>query len=246
MRTLLLAFLLAFAAAPALAAEGLWLTWDECVLDPAAPHNRNSPCLGNVNGQDLYCAFQMPFPVDSVLGVDIVVDVQHGSPVLPSWWQFAPDSCRAGQLRVSFDFSTSSFCTDFWFGNGVGGLQGYYQGEPRGGANQARIKIAGAVLPGFGYRQLTAADVYYAAKLTITNAHTVDPGGCPGCINPACLVLNSIAIRRQPGAPGGDVFLQGPGPGNGNFATWQGGSGADCTAVPVRSMTWGRVKSLYR
>jgi hypothetical protein len=63
---------------------------------------------------------------------------------------------------------------------------------------------------------------------------------------PACLVLNSILVRRSPGAVGGDSFVSTPGPGDANRATWQG-TGADCSAVPVRRQsTWGAVKSLYR
>ena len=43
-----------------------------------------------------------------------------------------------------------------------------------------------------------------------------------------------------------EVTLETPGPSGANRATWAGGSGADCSAVPVRSSSWGRLKSLYR
>ena len=69
---------------------------------------------------------------------------------------------------------------------------------------------------------------------------------CGGCAGSACLVLNGMWIRRQPGAVGGDVLLSEPGTGQANWATWQGGTGADCAAVPVRAVTWGRLKGLYR
>lgn len=71
-------------------------------------------------------------------------------------------------------------------------------------------------------------------------------GSCAGCLAPACLVLNGITIRRLPGAPGGDVIISSVGAGNPNWVTWRGGAGADCSLVPVRAVTWGRIKTLYR
>ena len=234
-------------AAPARGAGGLYLTWNECVLGPGASHDRADGCSSNLVTQDLYCAFQMPASADSVLGVEIVVDVQHADAALPDWWQFAAGGCRAGFLRADFDFTTRTACSDFFLGFAAGGLQGYYVGQPRGADSQARIKLAASLLPSFGYASLDATHTYYAARITLTNDDTAPPAAvCAGCADAACLVLNSILVRRQPGAAGGDVFLQTPGPGNANFATWQGGAGADCAAVPARSMTWGRIKSLYR
>jgi len=89
--------------------------------------------------------------------------------------------------------------------------------------------------------------MYYGARLNLSNAGTVAPQTvCEGCLGSACLVLNSVLIQRQPGAAGGDVLIGQPGPGDANFATWRGGSDAGCRAVPVRAVTWGQVKSLYR
>lgn len=227
------------------AEEGLFLTWGDCALGSSA-RDLASPCDSNTGGQSLFCAFRLPFAADSVLGLELVVDVQHADATMPSWWMFAPGGCRAGDLRPTFDFRTLSACQDFLLGNASGGLQDYTVGQPRGGAGQARIRIAAALLPGFGYATLDATDMYYAAVLTIPNDFSTGISACPGCADPACLVLNSILVRRQPGVPGGDIYLTTPGPGDANFATWQGGVGADCNTVPVRAVTWGRVKGLYR
>ena len=227
------------------AAEGLYLTWGDCALGTSA-HDQSNACDTNLDGQRLFCAFRMPFAVDSVLGLELVVDLQHSDAAMPAWWMFAPGGCREGYLRPSFDFTNQSSCRDFLLGRGSGGLQDYTVGQPRGGANQARIRIAVAMLPSFGYATLNATDLYYAAELTILNGFTTGTSACDGCADPACLVLNSILVRRQPGAVGGDIYLTAPGPGDANFATWQGGAGANCSTVPVRAMTWGRVKGLYR
>jgi hypothetical protein len=246
--TVILLELASAATAPAArAAEGLYLSWVDCVLAPAARHDFGYTCTGNLGQQDLYCAFRMPASADSVLGVEVMVDVVHADPALPEWWRFDPAGCRAGALVAHFDFTLKTACADFLLGQAAGDVQGYYVTQPHGAPNQARIMAAAAVLPSAGYRQLDATSMYYAARLTILNLNTVPPEAvCQGCGSPACLVLNGIIIRRQPGAAGGDVYLSTPGEDNANFATWQGGAGANCAAVPVRAVTWGRVKSLYR
>jgi hypothetical protein len=235
------------AAAPrARAVEGLYLTWGECVLGGAASHDLINSCAGNAGQSDLYCAFRMPAPADSVLGMELVVDVQHSEATLPDWWRFDNGGCRAGQLTASLDFTARTACTDFYLGNAAGGLQGYYVTQPNGGANQARIRVAASVLPSFGYAVLDTSSTYYAARIIITNALSAGGSACAGCATPACLVLNTITVKRQPGTEGGDQVLTTPGPANANWATWQTGTGANCAAVPARPVTWGRLKSLYR
>lgn len=228
------------------AAEGLFLTWNDCALAPGSAHDLQQSCTSNLGGQDLLCAFRMPSPADSVLGIELEVDVQHADVSLPDWWRFDTGGCRVGDLLARFDFHSGSPCVDFFLGHASGGLQGYYLNQPRGGSNQASIKVAAAQLPSAGYVHLDSTSMYYAARLTLTNALTDGATSCAGCLHPACLVLNSILVRRQPGAVGGDVFLSVPGPNDANWATWQGGTGANCSAVPARTVTWGRLKGLYR
>ncbi len=233
-------------AVPARATEGLFLTWVDCALAPGSPHDLSSSCLSNLGSQDLFCAFRMPFPTDSVLGVEIVVDVQHANATLPDWWRFDNVGCRAGELRAGTDFPAASPCVDFFQDEAFSDLQGYYLTEPNGESNQASIRVAASLLPSAGYVQLDSSSMYLGVRLNISNALTVGVTPCGGCLDPACLVLNSVLVRRQPGAEGGDVFLSVPGPDDANWATWQGGMGANCAAVPVRPVTWGRLKELYR
>ncbi len=244
---LLTGVLLCGAVGPAPRAdEGLFLSWGDCAPGTST-HDLSNACDTNVGEQELFCAFRMPFAVDSVLGLELVVDVQHSAASLPDWWRFSsPGGCRAGILQPTFDFTGRSACQDFFLGNATGALQSYTVGQPHGGANQARMRVAASMLSSFGYATLNATDMYYAAVLTIANDYTVGGTVCRGCAGPACLVLNSILVLRQPGAAGGDINLTVPGPAGANYATWQGGAGADCSAVPVRRMTWGQIKGLYR
>ena len=233
---------LVFSAAPARSAEGIYLTWNECPLSTLSASDFTASCAADSGEQSLYCAFTMPFALDSVIAVEITLDVQVAGS-LPPYWEYAADGCRFGSLSAKSEFAAATACTDFWAGRaGMEGLAGYYAGEPRGGAGQARIRITFAVASG-QYLRLDAERMYYAARVVFKNRRTTS---CLGCSTPACLVLNSILIGRLPGAPGGDhVCLEVPGPNLANRATWQG-VGGDCNAVPVKVRTWGQLKSLYR
>lgn len=235
---------------PATAGAGIYLSWDDCALSPAHSQNRTFACNDNASQKELDVAFTMPQAVDNLIAVEIVVDLQSAGSVLPDWWRLDPDGCRRGNiLQASADFVGKTACQNLWAGSPdppVVGVQGYIPTEPRGQPSQARIKVDGAVLPQ-NMLSVNETDMYYAARIIITNEKTVEPPApaCAGCDVPVCLVLNSILIGRYP-VGANDLFLQTPGPNNANWVTWQNGTGADCTAVPVRNRTWGEIKSLYR
>ena len=231
-------------APPAGAAEGLFLTWNDCALAPGSAHDYQQPCTSNAGSQELFCAFRMPADRDSVLGVEIEVDIQHADATMPDWWRFDVAGCRAGSLQAGFTFPPASPCVDFFPAIPGGGLQGYTLNQPHGGPNQASIIVTAQWLTDLGYARLDSLNLYFAAGLAISNTLSTGAEACAGCLDPACLVLNSIHVIRQPGT--GDVVLTAPGPDNANWATWQGGTGANCSAVPVRTVTWGRLKGLYR
>ncbi len=228
--------------APAWADEGLYLNWDAC--GPSGPALRTSACDANAGDQRLYCGFMLAEPIDQVAGVEIVVDLSHSEASLPSWWQLGVGGCRFGSLTADGGPVAGEDCLDPWQGKATGGVQGYAVGQPFGGPNQARIKIALSVLAAEAFT-LEAGVLYQAARIVLNNARTTGTPSCAGCGPASCMVLNSIWIKRVPGAPGGDVFLQTPGPGNGNVAEWQAAA-SGCQAVPVRRGTWGAIKSLYR
>ena len=239
-----LASALVVGAAPSRAAEGLYLTWDACAFEPQASPVRMFACDTNQDTLRLHAAFTVAQPVDSVIGFEVVIDLQHESPTLPDWWRFEGGGCRAGALRADVRFGNVPGCADPWTDEGIASFPSYAVTEPRGGANQSRIKAGVGVLPS-DPRTLAADTPYHAVRLGIVANLTTGAGACAGCSGTACLVLNSIWIKRVPGAEGGDVFVSTPGPSNANWAIWQG-TGASCAAVPVRRSTWGAVKSLYR
>lgn len=225
------------------AGEGLFLTWNDCHIGSGASATRAFACDSEAGQHVLVCAVEMGTPVDSVLGVEVVIDVQHGDATLPDWWEFGWEGCQADELKADVDFGSA--CTNVWPPQVAGGLLSYTVGAPRGGSNQARIRAALSVLSSQALA-FNTGEIYYAARVVIANTKTLS---CLGCSGTACLVLNSIILKRPlrpPGAPTGDVTLTTPGAGNGNWARWQGVSAGDCQAVPVRNRTWGQVKALFR
>lgn len=239
---LLILALTAAWSGPAAPSEGLFLSWNDCPPAPGSASNLDALCQVNVSGQALVVAFTLAQAIDDVVAVEITIDVQHAQDPMPPWWRFAPGGCREGALSARSEF-TGSTCVDFWQGHGTSSPPVTYEiGQPRGQMSQARIVVAIARAPTEPVR-LEAGPMYYAAEIEISNERT---SLCSGCAAGACLVLNSLNIGRLPGAPGGDYFVQQAGSGNANWATWQGGGGASCMAVPVRRQSWGRLKSLYR
>jgi hypothetical protein len=223
------------------AAEGLFLRWNECALAPTAASTATFACANDQGAEQLVASFTLEQPVDDVIAVEVVVDVQFASPTVPPWWQFDQFGCREDNLTAVSVPPLKPACQDFWNQFLSPGVL-YQVGGPRGNPSQSRIVVSFALPSTTPPRRLEAGPMYYAATLVIQNLHTP---ACGGCLTNACLVLNSIRLGRVPGSPGEDPMLVQPGPQNGNFATWQGGA-ASCSAVPARSSSSGRLKSLYR
>lgn len=234
----------AIAATSAVSQERISLRWGECV-DGGGSSNRALLCVDNISNSTLIPSFVLAAPVDSVIALEIVVDVQHALSQLPDWWHLEPTGCRAGNLSASAEYSSLGACTDPWSTLGVGSVQAWNVGEPRGGANQARMIVTSAV-PSSAYATLSAGTPYYGALVVLHSGSTIGPTVCTGCSAGACLVLNSIRIIRLPGASPASVDVVTPGPGAENWVTWQGGGAASCSAVPIRNVTWGRLKGFYR
>jgi len=235
--------ILALAASPARSSEGqVFLTWEDCDRGGAGTHDAVAVCLTNDNANYLYCSFVLTQPVDDVLGIEVTVDLQNSAGTLPDWWQLDGEGqCRDGQLHVSGDYTQSYSCADPWHDRGEGTAI-YY---PAPAAGRARIVGTYAVRQDSA-ATLAAGTQYYGLTIVIGNDRTVYPGQCAGCNKPACLVLNTIKLLRGPNSVPREVTIDDSGPSGANRATWLGGAGADCAAVPARAGTWGQLKNLYR
>jgi hypothetical protein len=243
----MLAFSLIISARAAWADEALNLTWDECPGGGGVA-DHVFDCNTNFGDNTLFLSFTLAQPVTGVIGIECVVDLQSAAAALPPWWELGTGGCRQGiapNLVADASFGTAAGCVNPWHGTPAALIQGYSVAAPdHPDSNQARIKVVASV-PSDSASDLAAAIAYYGVKIVIQNDGTTGPGFCGGCLASACLVLNSILVRRFPGAPGGDILLTTPGAGTGNWATWRSGAGANCALVPVRRRTWGQLKAIY-
>jgi hypothetical protein len=239
------------AAAPAHSAPpppGISLTWNDCPGGLSASSGITYACSGNADTMQLVCSVVVQQTIGSVLGAELVIDIQHSDPItLPDWWRFDGSGtlgCRAGGIDIGFDFGPNPACTDAWLGNAFGGNQGFSIGPPDHPLmDQARLKAVAAVLSGQAVT-LNPGTTYGLLKVLINSSNTVGGNACAGCGGSACLVFNSVKILVVPSS-GSDVILSTPASPESNWATWQG-TAANCNAVPVRHTTWGQIKSLYR
>ena len=120
------------------------------------------------------------------------------------------------------------------------------------GPSSARMVVSNA-LPTPLSTDLSAHQEYYAFSVLINNQKTVGSGLCTGCNLGACIGLQQIQLEIP--LPFSHFSLGSVGEGD-QLATWQGGASLVrlndaghliCPlATPVRSSTWGNVKSLYR
>lgn len=223
-------------------AEALYLSWNDCPGGFGSTQSRVFGCGTNNGAENLIAAFSVAQPLDSVIGIEAVVDIQVAADSLPPWWQLGAGGCRDGLLSANENFTSDTTCADPWKDTGVAVVQDFQLHQPRGGTSQARIEAVVSI-PAPNIARLDAGTTYYGVRLVISHEFSI---ACTGCQFPACIVLNSIWLRRVPGAPGGDLLLTVPGASDGNFARWQNGQQGDCQAVPVHRVTWGRLRSFYR
>lgn len=244
-RLILTGSLLLTIVAPARAAGAaeLWLTWGECAAGGGTSLALPS-CSNTLATATLVPTFQVDAPIDSVVAMEIVVDVVTDGASLPDWWRFEPGGCNSGGLVANVDFSAQGACTDPWSGAGLAMAQAWWPGQPRGGANQARLVVTSAI-PAVGMATLLAGTPYYGANIRFSLQRGSGPAACAGCAGGACLVLNSIQLIRLPGSSPETVDLYPSGGATSGWAAWQNLQ-APCSAVPVRNRTWGALKSLYR
>ena len=222
------------------ATDHLTLGWSDC-LEGGGLATAAFAC--NTNSVDflLVPAFTLAQAIDSLVAIEGVIDmVSQGDP-LPSWWELQPGGCRDGSLVA--DMPPADACLDPWGGNGVAALQAYRVSPETPATNRARIVFTSSVLP--AQRVALGAGTSYAAVRLILHSSRTIGTSCSGCSSTACMVLNSITLKRVPGAAGPDQVVSEPSAST-NWVHWLGVTGVDCAVVPVRNTTWGAIKSLYR
>jgi len=240
-KTLLLAGALLALTAVTASAQGLNLSWGDC--GTSGTLQRNFACNTNAGTANTMVGSVIVGGSDmnQLNGHEGVADMQTNQAALSPWWLIGGAGCRAAStVTGNFDFTANVNCLDIWAGGGFGGVN--YVG-PFGPPNRARFRTVWAVDPPVS---ITGTDEYYVLRLTFNNSKSTGLGSCAGCLDGACIVLNSIKMT-QPLAANDDRTITNSA--DRQFVQWQGGGGlgGQCPgATPTKSATWGSVKSLYR
>lgn len=241
----LLATLLVFVLhTPTATASGFDLRWDACAAD-AGVANKNFACDTDDGSHTMVASFMLAQPITGLFFAEAVIDlIVAGNQPVPAWWDF--NDCRLFALSADATPDPAAVnCGDWSGGTGAAVMSSYTSAgtiAPGDSASHRRgTVIAGVNPPGVN---VAANTDYFLFNLVLVNSGTLDPGGCAGCSVPVCIVLNSIRFADT--AFQEITTLSAPTAPGSNFATWQGGAGANCLSVPAKRTTWGAVKSLYR
>ena len=253
-----------FCTAPALAASGVSLRWDNCYADGGVA-NKTFACDTNVGSQRMVLSLALDSPMADLSGAEVRMIIVSVGATVPAWWQMRNvGTCRPASLSMNFAPPPGSVdCVDWASGNASGGIGAYTIGS-QPGLNSVVVLLATAV-PSFALATLAAGQEYFAANLVINHAKTVGTGACAGCNEPVCIVLDYVRLATPVVA--NDRKLMDPvfSP-DGNFARWQNSQETNVQVVncegahfgcyhsfscalsttPTRNSTWGAVKSLYR
>jgi hypothetical protein len=219
-------------------AGGTNLAWNACLPDGGIM-NLTSSCSSNSGAQSMIGSFSLDSDLSDFTGIEVVWDACSMGVPWPSWWHYVnPATCRAGSLEANANFLASPpvNCRDPWQGQASGGIAAY---QIFNNAWDSARLILGFAAP--APIALLGQTEYQAFQLTIDNANTTGAGACDGCDINVCIVLNEIAVVSQSGARQRLTT-----PMQSYSVTWQGVSAVCPFVVPARSVTWGRVKSLYR
>jgi len=225
------------------------LAWNNCIASASSAANKNFTC--DDNGANVVAPKLVPsFIADRALpqfnGTQLVIDVQSAGPNLASWWQLGLAECRDGAIAIGSPSGLTALCVNSMAGANAGGLPDYQSFFA--GPNRARLRTA--------FSRDTEGNFANGAHImplaiTLGLAKSWDGGEgepfCTGCLDAACIVLNSVEVFQTLGAPGGDPVYNSQA--TRNYVTWQLGNigGTVCPGeTPTKNATWGSVKSLYR
>ena len=228
------------------------VAWNNCLGVGNGAQDVSFACDGSRHGQPFrgVISFIAPATCDSFVGVQMTIDLSADGTfpdpsVLPDWWRLRNGECREGNFSYPASFAGvgDATCLNPWANaNRTGGGYDYTSGTSR-----AHIRFA------FARDTPTHLDEgkhYIAGVFEIDTWKDVGTGDevCVGCAQAACLVVSEVGVYQVVGTPPQDAFILNAAATR-NFISWQGGDigGYGCpAALPVRRVTWGAIKAIYR
>lgn len=225
------------------AASGINLTWGQSCWSDTPQSLERFTCDTNTLSAQMVVSFQLSADQPEFVGIELALDIKADSDALPDWWQFYnPNACRRTSLTVSADFTNigASACADPWYGLAVGGIAAYRTIDTQPATvlpNTASLRVYYAIGDA---EYLSADNEYFACRIAINGAHTVGDGACDGCAIHVAMVGSMRAVQSS----GSFEYLDQK---DNGCLEWQGPVACVCQICdPVRNVTWGAVKTLYR
>ena len=248
-RTLLFIGALLVLASPARAQDPpqVNISWNDCGWG-AFQVDVENPCTSNSGSYTLVASFVPPFPIAAYAGNLCVIEVRSGAGLSP-WWRLhdvAAGGCpaRAGKIAASANFTIPPFsfgaCADALGPTAATSLAYEPEVNPPYGA----LIKAGASVPPGSEVPIDNSKTWYAMAISILKDGTIPTTDCPGCTDGACIEIFELHLFQASPAPE-IVLTDGPQ----LWTSYNGKAGyvpQPCPYVPVRSHTWGEIKSLYR
>jgi hypothetical protein len=198
-------------------------------------------CTSNNGGIVIYGSFSPSMPTPQFLGIEAGVDIFTSGITLSPWWHMESGGCRQSRIAASWNFTGGPYtCTDFWSGQGFGGMD-YGPNEANLGSNTARIRLIAAVAEQF-MGPISTGTEYYAFAISILKSQSTGPASCDGCLDRACFAFTYIEISQPAPTPDQEVTQ-----GSQNVITYNGGVGGSvCAGANIQKGSWGHIKSIYR
>lgn len=227
-------------------ADGLDLTWTDCVRGAAAQTHVDFNCAADVS-YDLNFQFKSRADIPHFVSLTAVLDYQNETmtPLSP-FWHYETAGCQMSRsptgLAVLDDASQAplacSGLADPWGGDGSQGhemLAAYGVDFRRPGdgyfllvdTRDQSVPIAGGVN-------------YWALRLSF---RTLWRAQCAGCSDAGHMLWTEARLESNDGSP--PVILNSSDKLT-NCVAINGGSIASCGIVAARTTTWGAIKSMYR
>jgi hypothetical protein len=233
MRRILVVLLLLAVASPARATSALRVRWNRC--DVAGSTIRTFDCADD-DGADTLVVSYLPYSSTARIHWTWFSLSFCTGIAAPDWWRvFAVGDCRLGAI-TALPADPHSACGIAW--NPGGGSSVSIDGGTADMPNGMRLYVTISPANASDSQDLVTGQEVELGRVIIDHSHSSGPDACLGCSIP----VDVHADVAEFGSLDGSGF----GATGDDDVKWQD-AGIWCRALtPVRSRTWGQLKSAYR
>jgi hypothetical protein len=179
------------------------------------------------------------------IGALAFLDLQAGNGSIPDWWR--ADACRQSAFSLATDptIAGNNCSQTLWDAKSPAGNN--LRCDASGLAGHEQFQLGAVLYPDDAYDLHGDGNTEFALfRVTIMRSRSTNPGGCNGCLQGACIVLNEVQVQGLYD-DGLNAFLRITQPiGSHNWIQYNSGGPVCSASAPPSVRTWGSVKALYR